>query len=118
MDLRVNGATVVQLFSNRIRSWCIKTILQDSTGALALRIQSKFQNDPQPIRVFTDEMLAARFGLALGVPMPRWREVITGAESKFSGDRGRRMLLLARMIEFKRHVNERRRYKVQGQPLP
>lgn len=87
-------------------------------GALALRIQSKFQNDPQPIRVFTDEMLAARFGLALGVPMPRWREVITGAESKFSGDRGRRMLLLARMIEFKRHVNERRRYKVQGQPLP
>ena len=32
---------------------------------------TKFQNNPQHIRVLTNEMLATRLGVALGLPMPR-----------------------------------------------
>jgi hypothetical protein len=32
---------------------------------------TKFQNNPQHIRVLANEMLATRLGLALGLPMPR-----------------------------------------------
>jgi hypothetical protein len=32
---------------------------------------TKFQNDPQHIRVLANEMLATSLGLALGLPMPR-----------------------------------------------
>ena len=32
---------------------------------------TKFQNNPQHIRVLANEMLASRLGLALGLPMPR-----------------------------------------------
>jgi hypothetical protein len=31
---------------------------------------TKFQNNPQHIRVLANEMLATRLGLALGLPMP------------------------------------------------
>ena len=32
---------------------------------------TKFQNNPQHIRVLANEMLATRLGSALGLPMPR-----------------------------------------------
>ena len=32
---------------------------------------TKFQNNPQHMRVLANEMLATRFGLTLGLPMPR-----------------------------------------------
>jgi hypothetical protein len=32
---------------------------------------TKFQNNPQHIRVLANEMLATNLGLALGLPMPR-----------------------------------------------
>jgi hypothetical protein len=32
---------------------------------------TKFQNNPQHVRVLANEMLATRLGLALGLPMPR-----------------------------------------------
>ena len=32
---------------------------------------TKFQNNPQHIRVLANEMLATRLGIALGLPMPR-----------------------------------------------
>jgi hypothetical protein len=43
-------------------------LLRASDGALYV---TKFQNNPQHIRVLANEMLATRLGLALGVPMPR-----------------------------------------------
>lgn len=32
---------------------------------------TKFQNNPQHVRVLANEMLATRLGLALGLPMPK-----------------------------------------------
>jgi len=42
--------------------------LRASDGAAYV---TKFQNNPQHIRVLANEMLATRLGLALGLPMPR-----------------------------------------------
>ena len=36
---------------------------------------TKFQNNPQHVRVLANEMLATRLGLALGLPMPRVRAI-------------------------------------------
>ncbi len=43
-------------------------LLRASDGACYV---TKFQNNPQHIRVLANEMLATRLGLALGLPMPR-----------------------------------------------
>jgi hypothetical protein len=43
-------------------------LLRASDGAWYV---TKFQNNPQHIRVLANEMLATRLGLALGLPMPR-----------------------------------------------
>ncbi len=43
-------------------------LLKASDGACYV---TKFQNNPQHIRVLANEMLATRLGLALGLPMPR-----------------------------------------------
>ena len=43
-------------------------LLRASDGALYV---TKFQNNPQHIRVLANEMLATNLGLALGLPMPR-----------------------------------------------
>jgi hypothetical protein len=43
-------------------------LLQASDGHCYV---TKFQNNPQHIRVLANEMLATRLGLALGLPMPR-----------------------------------------------
>jgi hypothetical protein len=43
-------------------------LLQASDGACYV---TKFQNNPQHIRVLANEMLATNLGLALGLPMPR-----------------------------------------------
>ena len=40
---------------------------------------TKFQNNPQHVRVLANEMLASRLGVLLGLPMPR-AEVIEVAE--------------------------------------
>ena len=43
-------------------------LLRASDGACYV---TKFQNNPQHIRVLANEMLATSLGLALGLPMPR-----------------------------------------------
>ena len=43
-------------------------LLRASDGACYV---TKFQNNPQHIRVLANEMLATNLGLALGLPMPR-----------------------------------------------
>jgi hypothetical protein len=43
-------------------------LLRASDGACYV---TKFQNNPPPIRVLANEMLATNLGLALGLPMPR-----------------------------------------------
>ena len=43
-------------------------LLRASDGASYV---TKFQNNPQHIRVLANEMLATNLGLALGLPMPR-----------------------------------------------
>ena len=52
-------------------------LLKTSDGACYV---TKFQNNPQHIRVLANEMLATKLGLALGLPMPRV-EVIEVSES-------------------------------------
>ena len=47
---------------------------------------TKFQNNPQHIRVLANEMLATSLGLALGLPMPRV-EVIEVSDSLIEHDR-------------------------------
>jgi hypothetical protein len=42
-------------------------LIQASDGASYV---TKFQNNPQHIRVLANEMFATRLGLALGLPMP------------------------------------------------
>src|SRR5438105_5746411 len=42
--------------------------VESSDGACYV---TKFQNNPQHIRVLANEMLATNLGLALGLPMPR-----------------------------------------------
>jgi hypothetical protein len=39
---------------------------------------TKFQNNPQHVRVLANEMLATRLGLALGLPMPRVEVIDVG----------------------------------------
>ena len=58
---------------------------------------TKFQNNPQHIRVLANEMLATRLGLALGLPMPRvavieisdWLIEHTGGAEGSAGNRER-----------------------------
>ena len=52
-------------------------LLRASDGACYV---TKFQNNPQHIRVLANEMLATNLGLALGLPMPRV-EVIEVSDS-------------------------------------
>ena len=52
----------------RLRGGSQSHLLQASNGASYV---TKFQNNPQHIRVLANEMLATRLGLALGLPMPR-----------------------------------------------
>lgn len=52
----------------RLRGGSQSHLLRASDGALYV---TKFQNNPQHIRVLANEMLATRLGLALGLPMPR-----------------------------------------------
>lgn len=52
----------------RLRGGSQSQLLRASDGASYV---TKFQNNPQHIRVLANEMLATRLGLALGLPMPR-----------------------------------------------
>lgn len=52
----------------RLRGGSQSHLLRASDGAFYV---TKFQNNPQHIRVLANEMLATRLGLALGLPMPR-----------------------------------------------
>jgi hypothetical protein len=52
----------------RLRGGSQSHLLRASNGASYV---TKFQNNPQHIRVLANEMLASRLGLALGLPMPR-----------------------------------------------
>jgi len=52
----------------KLRGGSQSHLLQASDGACYV---TKFQNNPQHIRVLANEMLATRLGLALGLPMPR-----------------------------------------------
>ena len=52
----------------RLRGGSQSHLLKASDGASYV---TKFQNNPQHIRVLANEMLATRLGLALGLPMPR-----------------------------------------------
>ncbi len=52
----------------RLRGGAQSHLLRASDGAWYV---TKFQNNPQHIRVLANEMLATRLGLALGLPMPR-----------------------------------------------
>jgi hypothetical protein len=51
----------------RLRGGAQSHLLRASDGAVYV---TKFQNNPQHIRVLANEMLATRLGLALGLPMP------------------------------------------------
>jgi hypothetical protein len=52
----------------RLRGGSQSHLLRASDGAYYV---TKFQNNPQHVRVLANEMLATRLGLALGLPMPR-----------------------------------------------
>jgi hypothetical protein len=52
----------------RLRGGSQSHLLKASDGASYV---TKFQNNPQHVRVLANEMLATRLGLALGLPMPR-----------------------------------------------
>lgn len=52
----------------RLRGGAQSHMLKASDGACYV---TKFQNNPQHIRVLANEMLATNLGLALGLPMPR-----------------------------------------------
>lgn len=52
----------------RLRGGSQSHLLRASDGASYV---TKFQNNPQHIRVLANEMLATRLGLAMGLPMPR-----------------------------------------------
>lgn len=52
----------------RLRGGAQSHLLKASDGN---RYVTKFQNNPQHIRVLANEMLATRLGLSLGLPMPR-----------------------------------------------
>ncbi len=52
----------------RLRGGSQSHLLRASDGASYV---TKFQNNPQHVRVLANEMLATRLGLALGLPMPR-----------------------------------------------
>jgi len=56
----------------RLRGGSQSHLLRASDGASYV---TKFQNNPQHIRVLANEMLATRLGLALGLPMPRVEEI-------------------------------------------
>ena len=51
----------------RLRGGAQSHLLRASDGAFYV---TKFQNNPQHVRVLANEMLATRLGLALGLPMP------------------------------------------------
>ena len=52
----------------RLRGGSQSHLLRASDGASYV---TKFQNNPQHVRVLANEMLATRLGLALGLPLPR-----------------------------------------------
>src|SRR5258708_9969665 len=52
----------------KLRGGSQSHLLRASDGAWYV---TKFQNNPQHVRVLTNEMLATRLGMALGLPMPR-----------------------------------------------
>ena len=52
----------------KLRGGSQSHLLQASDGAWYV---TKFQNNPQHVRVLANELLATRLGLALGLPMPR-----------------------------------------------
>ena len=56
----------------RLRGGSQSHLLRASDGASYV---TKFQNNPQHIRVLANEMLATRLGLALGLPMPRVEKI-------------------------------------------
>ena len=52
----------------KLRGGSQSHLIRASDGASYV---TKFQNNPQHVRVLANEMLATRLGLALGLPMPR-----------------------------------------------
>jgi hypothetical protein len=64
---------------------------------------TKFQNNPQHIRVLANEMLATRLGLALGLPMPRV-EVIEVSDWLIEHTEDLRMILAVREFGAKRQA--------------
>ena len=66
-EVRVTACISAVQHLRRIRGGAQSHLLRASDGAVYV---TKFQNNPQHIRVLANEMLATRLGLALGLPMP------------------------------------------------
>jgi hypothetical protein len=64
----VNGCISAVQHLRPLRGGAQSHLLRASDGACYV---TKFQNNPQHIRVLANEMLATSLGLALGLPMPR-----------------------------------------------
>src|SRR5580698_7742198 len=66
-EVRVTTCISAVQHLRRLRGGAQSHLLRASDGAVDV---TKFQNNPQHIRVLANEMLATRLGLALGLPMP------------------------------------------------
>jgi hypothetical protein len=64
----VNACISAVQHLRKLRGGSQSHLLRASDGAAYV---TKFQNNPQHIRVLANEMLGTRLGLALGLPMPR-----------------------------------------------
>src|SRR6266446_1943037 len=67
-EVLVNTCISAVQHLSRLRGGAQSHLLKASDGACYV---TKFQNNPQHVRVLANEMLATKLGLALGLPMPR-----------------------------------------------
>src|ERR1700692_3284125 len=67
-EVLVNACVSAVEHLRPLRGGAQSHLLKASDGACYV---TKFQNNPQHIRVLAHEMLATKLGLALGLPMPR-----------------------------------------------
>src|SRR5450631_116591 len=77
MEVLVNACISAVQHLRALRGGAQSHLLRASDGASYV---TKFQNNPQHVRVLANEMLATRLGLVLGLPMPRV-EVIQVSDS-------------------------------------
>jgi len=90
----------------KLRGGSQSHLIRASDGASYV---TKFQNNPQHVRVLANEMLATRLGLALGLPMPRV-EVIEVCEWLIAHTPDLRIQLAGREIPCQRGLQLGSRY--------